>query len=359
MRVASMAIGLSRWMGNGRSRPSVTSWSIRKIICCARPTAKAGMSSTPPRAKVRCERRLQLVEHRDRGVGAVAVGALDHQVVGGGRRLGVVRQDGVEAAHVAAEEHARGARRPRSRVRSTEAAPSRWPASRKRKENTGESRALLVQGHRLEQRQALLHVGAVEERQRRLVPRQALAVEVVRVLFLQVGGVLRAAPRPARAWAACRRRARGSPACTRRGTRPMWSMWVCVSTRHRTDARVERRGVQLRWRSVARRPGTSRSPPAAASSPASTQVLRAGHGRAAPRKVSRAKVSGPDSILRSTVWQDAAVAVVVDLDRRVEAGDGGEGRPRLPSARSTSTVTSCRGVSSPARPAMLRSSRCP
>ena len=54
MRVASTAIGLSMWMGKGRIRPSLTIWSIRMIICWARPTAKAGISSTPPRANVRC-----------------------------------------------------------------------------------------------------------------------------------------------------------------------------------------------------------------------------------------------------------------------------------------------------------------
>ena len=53
MRVASTAIGLSRWMGKGRSAPSVTSSCISTIICCARPTANAGMSRTPPRANVR------------------------------------------------------------------------------------------------------------------------------------------------------------------------------------------------------------------------------------------------------------------------------------------------------------------
>ncbi len=52
MRVASIAIGLSTWIGKARMRPSVTIWSISQIICCARPTANAGISSTPPRAKV-------------------------------------------------------------------------------------------------------------------------------------------------------------------------------------------------------------------------------------------------------------------------------------------------------------------
>ncbi len=51
-------------------------------------------------------------------------------------------------------------------------------------------RALLPERDRLEERERLLDVGVVEERQRRLVLRELLAVEVLGVFLLQVRGVL-------------------------------------------------------------------------------------------------------------------------------------------------------------------------
>ena len=47
----------------------------------------------------------------------------------------------------------------------------------------------LTQGHGAEELERLLHVRGVEERQRGLVLRQLLAIEVVGVLLLQMGGV--------------------------------------------------------------------------------------------------------------------------------------------------------------------------
>ena len=99
--------GCRRGSGRRAAGPRVTSWSIRKIICWARPTAKAGMRRTPPRAKVFLRTPSSWSSTDSVRVRPVAVGALDHQVVGLGRGLGVLRQHGVEAAHVAAEEDAR------------------------------------------------------------------------------------------------------------------------------------------------------------------------------------------------------------------------------------------------------------
>ena len=70
------------------------------------------------------EHALQLVQDGDGRVRAVAVGALHHHVVGGGGQIGVVGEHRPEA--------------PSRTVSTTEAAPSRWPASRKRNANAAE-----------------------------------------------------------------------------------------------------------------------------------------------------------------------------------------------------------------------------
>ena len=221
--------------------------------------------------------------HRDRGVRAVAVGALDHQVVGVGRELGVAGP-------------ARSSKRPTSplkstRVRcpsslhasaSTEAAPSRWPASRKRKENAGADRAALGRAarsrtasglpRRPRRRRAAAPAGAASgpcgSGSRRPLPAGAPRPS--------------AGPRPARAWAACSRSRPRKPCLTSRGTRPMWSMWVWVSTSASTDGGSNGGLGPVALAQRLARPGTSRSRRAAARPPASTRYCEPGHrpGRA-------------------------------------------------------------------------------
>ena len=52
MRVASMAMGLSMWIGSSGKRPVFMSCRRMRVTCCARPTANDGMSTTPPRLNV-------------------------------------------------------------------------------------------------------------------------------------------------------------------------------------------------------------------------------------------------------------------------------------------------------------------
>ena len=53
MRVASIAMGLSMWIGTSGRSPLCMSRRSISVICWERPTAKAGISTVPLRARVR------------------------------------------------------------------------------------------------------------------------------------------------------------------------------------------------------------------------------------------------------------------------------------------------------------------
>ena len=134
------------------------------------------------------EDALQLVEDRQCRVRPVPVGALHHQVVGLGRGLGVLRQDGVEASHVAAEEDARlPAVLPDRDVRGSGAEEVPGVAVGERERVVHLLRP--AQGQGQEEPHRRLNVRLVEERQRGLVLGEPLAVQVLGVFLLQVGGV--------------------------------------------------------------------------------------------------------------------------------------------------------------------------
>ena len=133
---------------------------------------------------------------------AVAVGALDHQVVRVRCGLGVPGQDGVEAAHVAAEQH------PHALAVLADGHFGRGCAEQVPGVTVAEredviDRLLLAERNRADELHRLLHVALVEERQRRLVLGEALPVQVLGVFQLQVRRVeqqdLRELPRRRRA----------------------------------------------------------------------------------------------------------------------------------------------------------------
>ena len=134
------------------------------------------------------EHRFELLVHVHRGMGAVAVGALRDHVVGLRAGLGVLGEHRFVAADVAAEDHARGlaplAHRHLHEGRAQQVAGVAVA------EGEGVAhRLVLPEGHHPEELQARLHVGGVVEGQGGLVLGELLAVQVLGVLHLQVGGV--------------------------------------------------------------------------------------------------------------------------------------------------------------------------
>ena len=205
MRVASMAMGLSRWIGEG-AQAALGDELVDEVDDLLRaPHREGGDEQHAAAGEGALQHAFELLVDRHRGVRAVAVRALHHHVVGVGRELGVLGDHRVEAAHVAAEQRSACADPFSATVRSTEAAPSRWPASRKRKEKRFETDLARPRGTRLERAQAGLDVRGVEQGQRGLVLAQALAVQVLGVLFLQVGRVLQQDLGQLAGGAACRR----------------------------------------------------------------------------------------------------------------------------------------------------------
>src|SRR5262245_59427408 len=104
----------------------------------------------------------------------------------------------------------------------------------------------------------------------------------------------------------------------------MWSRWVWVSTIASTFATGNSGWFQLRWRS-ALSPWNIPESTSTRRPPASSRYWEPVTVRAAPRKVSLAMALGLALLghalrhqLAQHGLQDAAVAVVIDLDRRVE-----------------------------------------
>ena len=81
MRVASTAMGLSMWIGTLRRRPASISSRRIRVICWARPTAKAGMSTMSLAFEAAREGADDLLSEGLVLVQAVAVGRLDHEHV--------------------------------------------------------------------------------------------------------------------------------------------------------------------------------------------------------------------------------------------------------------------------------------
>ena len=253
------------------------------------------MRRTPPRAKVFLRTPSSWSRTGSAGVRAVAVGALDHQVVGVGGEVGVPGEDGVEAAHVAAEEDTGlAAVLPDEDVGGGGAQEVPGVA-------VGERERVVHllgpgEGHGAEELHRLAHVLLVEERQRGGVLGEPLAVEVAGVFLLQVGGVeeqdlgqlLRG-----------RRAVDGAPeALLDEARHPPDVVEVGVGEDHR----VHTGGRELRLRPVAQaelllaleHPGVHEEPPPARLE----QVLRPGH------RLRRAEERQPGhgySIFRSTV----------------------------------------------------------
>ncbi len=120
-----------------------------------------------------------------------------------------------------------------------------------------------------------VHVRLLEQRQRGRVLGQALAVEVGRVFLLQVRRVEQQDLGQLAASRGCSRCGREKPCLTSRGTRPMWSRCVWVSTTRVDARRVEGRlgPVEQAQRLLPlEHPGVDQQPPAGGLE----QVLRAG-----------------------------------------------------------------------------------
>ena len=215
-------------------------------------------------------------------------------------------------------------------------------------------------GDRLEQLEARRHVRRVEQRQRRLVlasgpcgsgsPRPLAA------------GARRpsAASRPARAWPGVQKIAPAEALLDEpRHAADVVEVGVGQDQARRPPPGRTAGSAQLRRRS-AFSPWNIPQSTSSRVPPASTQVLRAGHGargaeEAEPRHV-RPRGDAGEHLAQHRL-QDAAVAVVVDLHRRVEPRRGRERAARAVARRATSTVTSWRGRSSPARPRDRRAAR--
>ena len=119
---------------------------------------------------------------------AVAVGRLDHQIVTGRRRRRIRNQGCVVAAHVAGEEEALG---PVALVHLDLHRSGADDVSRavEAETHSGSDLRPLPEVHHFDHPHRPLGILAGVERQRRFVLRVALLVGVLRVLFLDVGGV--------------------------------------------------------------------------------------------------------------------------------------------------------------------------
>ena len=137
---------------------------------------------------MRCDDLAQVArQHVDAGVIAAAVGAFGDEQVGGRHR----RRDRAGSAALAAEIAGEGdaALPSRRELRCTIAEPSRWPASTKRTQMPSPRSVRRLVGHAAGQLHACgARRGVVERRDRRLAG-PALAIEVVGVFFLNLGGV--------------------------------------------------------------------------------------------------------------------------------------------------------------------------
>jgi hypothetical protein len=119
---------------------------------------------------------------------AVAVGALDHQVVRLAGRLRVAREHGAVAPDVAAEQHAHVAPG-RLQLDERRGRPEQVAGVAKREPQAAGQQRPLRERHGPEQRERFVHVRFFEQRQRRRVLGERLPVQVGGVLLLQLGGV--------------------------------------------------------------------------------------------------------------------------------------------------------------------------
>ena len=142
------------------------------------------MISLPPRSAVVANHRRERFAVVVVLVHAVAIGGFDEQVVGALDGDGIGQHRPVVAAQIAAEQDRRAADA-NARVGGAEQVAGGDEVHL----DAGGDRHRPLVADRLEQRHGAEGIGLAVERQRRLVPREPVAVRVGRVLFLDASGV--------------------------------------------------------------------------------------------------------------------------------------------------------------------------
>ena len=155
-----------------------------------RPTAKAAMSSTPPRSRASVHDLAISPSGSSIRACAVAVGGFDQKHVGRAMGRGVEQHGVVVTAQVAGKHQALALRAPPAACSSTMAEPMMWPASRKvsvsgrSSSATGASYATLSTSG-----STCCYIGLGVERLGRLVLGEALLVGIGGFFLLQLGRV--------------------------------------------------------------------------------------------------------------------------------------------------------------------------